>query len=172
MDDFLANNLGIIMALIIMALCIISTVQIIINKKIKKQLDTYIGTIKKLNEYDNADEAFKSLYQKLDQTNNFCEATKQRCKDTEEKLQNSIQKLGFVKYSTHDTGKNELSFAIAMLDNNNDGIILNQVHTRNMSNIYAKQIEQGKAISRLSEEEAMALNDAINDKDYVKRKKI
>lgn len=84
-------------------------------------------------------------------------------------MQRCIQKVGFVKYSTHDTGKNELSFAIALLDSNNDGFILNEVHTRTASNIYAKNIEDGKCASRLSEEEALALSKATKDKDFVKR---
>ena len=172
MSTLLQNNLIIINLVITIILISIAIIQILINKKTKKDLQTYIETLEKINKYDNTGEAFNNIYKNLEKTNNFCEVTKQRCEETELKLQKSIQKIGFMKYSTHDTGKNELSFSIAMLDNNNDGIILNQVNTRNTSNIYAKQIEDGKSKIRLSLEEEKVLKDAVNDKDYVKRKNV
>lgn len=172
MNNFLVNNMETLNFIIVFVLCIIIFIQININIKTKNQLKKYFKILDQLNEYDNTGDAFKNLYHKLEQTNDFCAATKQRCENTENKVQKCIQKVGFIKYSAHDTGKNELSFAIAMLDNNNDGIVLNEVHTRNTSNIYAKQIEAGNSIVRLSEEENIALDKALKDKDFVKREKM
>lgn len=167
MNGLIVNN----MITIVLGITVISfmAIQIIINRKNKRRLEIYMETIEKLNEYDNVGEAFRSIYQKLDQVNDFCGATKQRCEETENKSKKCIQKIGFVKYSTHDTGKNELSFAVAMLDENNDGVILNEVHTRTASNIYGKQIEGGKCTLRLSDEETLVLEKAMKDKEFVKR---
>ena len=49
-----------------------------------------------------------------------------------------------------------------MLDENNDGVVLNGIYSREMSNIYAKQVIDGKCSNKLSEEERQALEIAIN----------
>ena len=52
--------------------------------------------------------------------------------------------------------------ALAMLNDNNDGVILNGIYSREMSNIYAKQVKNGTSINKLSEEEKQALEQALN----------
>ena len=58
--------------------------------------------------------------------------------------------------------RNDLSFSLAMLDENNDGILLTGIFGRNESTTYAKPIEKGISRYDLSEEEEEALNNAIN----------
>ena len=59
-----------------------------------------------------------------------------------------------------DTGSN-LSFALAILDKNNNGIVLNGIYSREMSNIYAKPVESGISSYTLSEEEKEAIKKAM-----------
>ena len=72
-----------------------------------------------------------------------------------------MQKVGFVRYNAFKDTGSELSFALAILNRNNTGIILNGIYSRETSNIYAKSIENGKSEYRLSEEETIALNEAL-----------
>ena len=86
------------------------------------------------------------------------------CKDLENTLVGCIQKIGIIRYSAfRDTGS-DLSFALALLDSNNNGVILNGIYSREMSNIYAKPVVNGEATYTLSEEEKQALQKAINYK--------
>lgn len=79
----------------------------------------------------------------------------------ERKTNKCMQKIGFIRYNAFkDTGSN-LSFALAILDRNNTGIILNGIYSRETSNIYAKSVENGRSEYRLSEEENKALNEAL-----------
>lgn len=79
----------------------------------------------------------------------------------ESKTDRCMQKIGFIRYNAfRDTGS-DLSFALAILDKNNTGIILNGIYSRETSNIYAKSIVNGKSEYRLSEEETKALNEAL-----------
>lgn len=70
-----------------------------------------------------------------------------------------------VRYSAFKDTGSDLSFAIALLNDNNDGVILNGIYSREMSNIYAKQIKEGKTNSKLSEEERQALEIALNNEE-------
>lgn len=86
---------------------------------------------------------------------------KENIDELERKTNKCMQKIGFIRYNAFkDTGSN-LSFALAILDRNNTGIILNGIYSRETSNIYAKSVENGKSEYRLSEEEIKALNEAL-----------
>ena len=75
-----------------------------------------------------------------------------------------------VRYNAfQDTGSN-LSFAVALLDSNNTGIVLNGIYSRDGSNIYSKPIQEGKSNFVLSDEEKEAINQAINSTELYKIK--
>ena len=84
------------------------------------------------------------------------------CDRLDKNISQCIQKIGMVRYSAFKDTGSDLSFALAMLDDNNDGVILNGIYSREMSNIYAKQVKNGSAINKLSEEEKQALEKALN----------
>ena len=55
-----------------------------------------------------------------------------------------------------------MSFALALLDEKNNGFILNVVHTREGSYTYIKEIIDGNSVLALGDEEERALNGALN----------
>jgi hypothetical protein len=79
------------------------------------------------------------------------------------RLVNSFQKMGLEKYDafSHDGGK--LSFALCMLDENNNGFLLNSVHNSDgMNYSYSKAIHAGVADVELSKDEKRALEKALS----------
>lgn len=76
-------------------------------------------------------------------------------------LRKCIQKIGIVRYNAFKDVGSDLSFALALLDEQNNGIVLNGIYSRDMSNIYAKPIENGKSNYVVSEEEAQAIQKAM-----------
>lgn len=82
-------------------------------------------------------------------------------KNIEQDLSKCIKKIGIVRYNAfRDTGS-DLSFALALLDDNNNGVVLNGIYSREMSNIYAKSVENGVSKYTVSEEEQEAIQKAI-----------
>ena len=83
--------------------------------------------------------------------------------DINKRLVNSFQKMGLEKYDafSHDGGK--LSFALCMLDENNNGFLLNSVHNSDgMNYSYSKAIHAGVADVELSKDEKRALDKALS----------
>lgn len=76
-------------------------------------------------------------------------------------LRKCIQKVGIVRYNAFKDVGSDLSFALALLNEQNNGIVLNGIYSRDMSNIYAKPIENGKSKYVVSEEEAQAIQKAM-----------
>jgi hypothetical protein len=76
----------------------------------------------------------------------------------------SFQKIGLVRFNPfEDTGGNQ-SFALALLDANDDGIIVSSLHARGATRIYAKALSGGRSDAALSDEEAEALRLATADR--------
>jgi hypothetical protein len=73
-----------------------------------------------------------------------------------------FSRLGLVRFNPFDdTGGNQ-SFALAMLDSNNDGYVVTSLHSRSGTRLYAKAVFGGEAESTLGEEEAKAVEIAVS----------
>jgi cell division protein FtsL len=72
----------------------------------------------------------------------------------------SIQKIGIVRFNPFkETGGNQ-SFAIALLDSKDNGLVISSLFTRQGTRIYSKPIEAGQSKYSLSKEEIEALGKA------------
>jgi len=76
----------------------------------------------------------------------------------------SVQKVGMVRFNPFkDVGGNQ-SFSIALLDGNDDGMVVTSLYTKEGNRVYGKPIKAGISEYLLSEEEKEAI-------EYAKRKK-
>ena len=136
-------------------------ITIITNIRVKKFQLRNINFMKKLGNGNNLEEMIKKyidLTNYVNQKNSIIEAD---IKKMEKNAAECIQKIGVVRYNAfQDVGSN-LSFAIAFLDRNDNGIVLNGVYARDTSSIYAKTVVSGESEYELSEEEKQAINKAI-----------
>ena len=131
------------------------------SSKLRKINKNYKTFMKKIGNGNNIDEMLKEYIQKVEEVDEKSKALNLYCNKLEENISLCIRKVGMVRYSAfRDTGS-DLSFALALLNDNNDGVILNGIYSREMSNIYAKQVYSGKTNNKLSEEERRALEIAI-----------
>jgi hypothetical protein len=79
-----------------------------------------------------------------------------------ENLQHVYQKTGLVRYDAFREMSGELSYAVALLNKENNGILINSMYSREGCYSYAKTINNGKSAINLSEEEEEALKKAVN----------
>ena len=103
-------------------------------------------------------------FDKIDDVRNETNETSKKNAELEKRIRNCIQKISIIRYKAFENVGGDLSFSIALLDDNNDGFILTGIYGRNDSTTYAKPIENGKSKYELSEEEKEVLNKAINSK--------
>ena len=69
----------------------------------------------------------------------------------------AFQRIGLVRFNPfEDTGSNQ-SFALALLDADDDGVVVSSLHARGGTRIYAKAVAAGRPEAALSDEEAQAL---------------
>ena len=73
-------------------------------------------------------------------------------------LKITFQKVGLVKYDAFHEMGGKLSFSLALLNETNDGFVLNAVHSRDGCYTYVKEIIGGNSIIILADEEQEALD--------------
>ena len=77
------------------------------------------------------------------------------------KHEGAIQKLGLIKYDAFAEMGGKMSFCLALLDEKDNGVVMNSVHSSNGCYSYMKQIREGKCDIPLSPEEAESIKRAI-----------
>lgn len=78
-----------------------------------------------------------------------------------EKLSRAVQKVGMIRFNPFGEVGGNQSFAVALLDNSDSGVIILSLYSRDGVRVYAKPIEAGKSQYQLSKEEAEALQLAM-----------
>lgn len=77
-------------------------------------------------------------------------------------IRTTYQKMGLVKYDAFSQMGGKLSFCLALLDEDNDGFLINSVHGTDSSYSYIKRIVSGESNMDLTNEEKAALNKAVS----------
>ena len=153
--------LGIGMALLILfVLCIMLFVKL--NKQ-KKKYDFFMGANRrpshnlemKLEKYYHSSKEIEEKYGKL----------LDMVTDMDKTMKSNVQKVGLVRYNPFEEMGGNLCFALALLDGEDNGVVLNGIHSRTGSFTYAKPIQMGVSIYMLSEEEIKAVEMA-KDRAY------
>lgn len=106
--------------------------------------------------YDKVDDLSKTI------SNSTDTVLLSRLSECESKSSISIKNIGIVNFDAFDDVKGNLSFALAMLNDNNDGIILTSLFGHNSCNTYVREIRNGEASIKLLNEEKEALSKAKN----------
>lgn len=150
-----------IFEIIILVINIMLLVLYILNCiKLNKLRKNYATFMTKLGKGDNINEMLKDYVEKVDEIKGENKEIIEYYQKLDTKSNDYLKKIGLVRYNAYkDTGSN-LSFALAVLDNHNDGFVLNGIYARDNSNIYAKPIRNGKSEYVLSKEEEEAINKA------------
>lgn len=133
-----------------------------------KMNNRYKNFIKKIGNSNNIEEDLKNFMCEVEKVEKHNDEIMDFCKNLDNNISKCIQKIGIVRYSAFKDTGSDLSFAVALLDENNDGVVFNGIYSREMSNIYAKPVNNGNSRYTLSEEEIEAVNKAINSNNIYK----
>ena len=88
--------------------------------------------------------------------------TRTRVEAVEVKLKAGVDRAEMVRYRAFENQGSDLSFALALLNQDGDGLVLNAIHTREECRIYAKPVSAGQSSITLSGEEKEVIARAMN----------
>ena len=150
------NIIAMIISIVSLIIAILSVYYTIKTKKRYEKLAVKLGN------GENISDILKKYISQVNELDKKEDEIIKYCNNLNSELNKCIKKVGLIKYNLYNTNKNNLSFALALLDNENNGIVINSVYGIDNSNVYCKLIIKGEAKNKLSEEENEALKIAIN----------
>ena len=145
-------------------LLIVTIINIIMLTKTNKK---YIKFMKKMGNGNNLAEMLKDYLDDVKEIKQDNSEIKAYYTKLDSDIASCIQKIGLVRYNAFKDVGSDLSFAIALLDGNDTGVVLNGLYGSDSSNIYAKPIKGGVSTYQLSEEEKYALEIAEQNKNFI-----
>lgn len=168
MNNSFLNSLGLgtlDIGVVILVLCIIIVILLVINitnicsiNKLKKKYNKFM-TGKNAKSLENE---IIALFEDNKFIKSSIEKNKKDIRTLYKNMESTFQKIGIVKYDAFNQMGGKLSFCLALLDENNNGFILNSVHSAEGCYSYTKEIINGESSISLGEEEKQALLKAMN----------
>lgn len=107
------------------------------------------------------EETFQKKFENMDFINDELKKIQGRLELIDENLLKTYQKVAIVKYDAFKEIGGTLSFVLVLLTKDNDGFILNSMHSNSEGcYTYIKEVKSGEVFVALSEEERQALEQA------------
>lgn len=142
------------LAAVVVILLVLYIVNIVQMNKLKKRYNIFMSG-------KNAKTLEDTLIKRLDQVDTLIAANSTNEKNIDKLFSNmkfTFQKVGLVKYDAFHEMGGKLSFSLALLNETDDGFVMNAVHSREGCYTYIKEIVGGNSIIVLAEEEQEALD--------------
>lgn len=144
------------MTLILLIMCIVLLVK---TGNLKKRLDKFTtGKNGKSLEKD-----IVGIYEDNKFLKSGVEQNRREIRTLYKNMESTFQKMGVVKYDAFRQMGGQLSFCLALLNEKNDGFIINSVHSTEGCYSYTKVIKNGECDISLGEEEKRALQMAMEE---------
>jgi len=150
------NDMTFILSIVVNV--ILTAIVLFFFYKIRRVEKKYSEFISKFDKNENIEETLKDYINMVNNVNEDNKIMHANYLNLEKQLNRCAQKIGIVRYNAFDDVGSDLSFALAVLDNENNGVVLNAIYAMTSNNIYAKPIENGTSKYTLSEEEIHAVS--------------
>lgn len=166
MDSFL-NHLGFdpgIIVVVLLILCIGLLVYNIILNVVFTNLHKNYQMFMQGREGQSLEEILKTIVEDNKKVKEHETANTKSVVEIREQLALCSQKLSVVKYNAFPGMAGNLSFVVCLLDEKNDGYLMNCMHCQDGCYTYMKKVANGSVDVMLSEEEKKALLEAVESK--------
>jgi len=167
MENSMLWNLGIDPAYLVigsLVLCLVLLVISIVCIMQLKKMQSRYQTFMKGKDGADMEECIVALTEELKALKKEDQANKEAIKAINRNLQRTFQSVGLVKYNAFPGMGGESSFALTMLDKELNGFVMNNIHSREGSYLYIKEVVDGEPQILLGKEEEKSLKMAKGSK--------
>lgn len=162
-----AINPTLLIIIAVLSVCVLAlaVVVIVLNKKINRINLAYRRTFRK-GRANNLEQLIEENFDLMEKATKVTQRATEEIDKLEAKMARCIQNVGMVKYRAFQQNGPELSFSLALLDENKDGILITNLFGKQGCSVYSKSVENGKSNYILSLEEKEALEIALSEKPH------
>lgn len=133
---------------------------IVINVRMGR-LVKYYRTMLTGTEGKNLEEMLHLCSRQSQEAANKVEQILALVQNLDNKMNGCLQRVGMVRFNAFEDIGGEMSFALAILDENSTGFIISNIYGRQESHVYLRPVKQGKSVCFLLPEEEKALQEAL-----------
>ncbi len=144
----------------VVLLLIMLLINIGMTARLKKKYKKFMGD----SDAKSLEERITGYLEQFDDLIETNYTNKSKIERIEGQMGITFQKIGLVKYDAFNEMGGKLSFSLALLNEKDDGFIINAMHSREGCYTYIKEIIGGKSIIVLASEEKEALDMALKYK--------
>jgi hypothetical protein len=101
-----------------------------------------------------------ALERGLSEQREAAERAARRLSELEGLARTDVSRVGFVRYDAFDDTGSELSYALALLSREGDGVVISSIYSRTDTRTYGKAVQGFKPAVNASEEELRAIERA------------
>ena len=158
--DKLNLDIGLVvigMAAVMLISLILLIVFIVKYTKLSKNYKRFMMT----SDGNSIEKELQLKFNKVNTVSSKVRVIEERLAGIDETLVTTYQKMGLVKYDAFKEMGGKLSFSLALLNQDNTGIVISSMHSREGCYTYTKEIIKGESFVLLADEEREALDQAM-----------
>ena len=142
-------------------ICLISIILLIITLCKLKGLRRRIDALTRGKDAESMEDTILNFFERIESLEDAEQKMHRDIREIKENLKITYQKTGLVKYDAFREMSGALSYSLALLDKENNGVLISSMYSREGCYTYAKDIVNGGCKINLSEEEQEALKQAV-----------
>ena len=166
--DAIGIDPGIILIFVLGVLLIVLVYMIKISMKMSRFIKKYKMFMRGMDGA-SLERAFAARFNQMDLLEENSRNHMEEIRKIKEVQNITLNKVAIVKYDAFKEMGGKLSFALAMLDKENNGFVMNAIHSSDGCYTYVKEIVKGESYVVLGEEEKEALRQAVNSHNELER---
>lgn len=165
MENSILNDLIIDPGIIIIMMMVMIVILFILQIRNSFKINRFMKKYKSFMKGKDGVSLEKTILRNMNDIDMLMESSKnhmEQIRQLKDIQLHTLNKTAIVKYDAFKEMGGKLSFALAMLDQENSGFVLNAIHSREGCYTYIKEIVKGESYIILGEEEKEALRQAVN----------
>lgn len=131
---------------------------LVVGKSYKNLNARYLDFMSKLGNGENVEKILSEYLKIVDEMMKKSKNQEEEIVRLENNLKKCVQKVGIVRYNAYGDTGSDLSFTLALMDSEDNGVVVNGLYSRESSSIFAKPLVKGETKYNLSAEEIQAID--------------
>ena len=162
LNRFLADNLVIVVAALAALILVLLVVALLQSLRLRRAVRAYRALVSGGDGGGSLGDVLEGHVGRVAEVGSRLGELERMHAQLSERSATSIQHIGLVRFNPFEDTGSDQSFAIALLDDRRDGIVISSLHGRSNTRVFAKPVEAGTSSHTLSDEETQAIRIAVS----------
>ena len=156
-QEQLLFGVTIALAVVLVVTCVLLITVLCKLKKLRRRVES----LTRGKDAESMEDSILNFFEKIECLEEAEKKMHKDIREIKENLKITYQKTGLVKYDAFREMSGALSYSLALLDKENNGVLISSMYSREGCYTYAKDIVNGECKINLSDEEQEALKQAV-----------